>query len=67
MKQAKEYVKSWSLYDRIPTRELEAIIKQAQIDAVIEVTRRFGAVGLITDYAWHAVVAQVKGELELNI
>ena len=39
MKKALDYIKTWSFSDKIPTFELEAIIKQVQqdtIDATVE-------------------------------
>jgi hypothetical protein len=34
MKKAEEYLKEWSFFVQIPTRELEAIINEAQKDAI---------------------------------
>jgi hypothetical protein len=39
MKKANEYIKNWSFYDKIPTKELEAIIKLAQEDAIRETVK----------------------------
>ena len=33
MKNPEEYLEKWSFYNEIPTRELEVILKQIQIDA----------------------------------
>ena len=33
MKNPEEYLEKWSFYNEIPTRELEVILKQMQIDA----------------------------------
>jgi hypothetical protein len=49
MKTPEEILKNWSFYGKIPTRELEKIIEQAQTEAWNE-----GAIEELTKAKWEA-------------
>lgn len=49
MKNPEEYLEKWSFYNEIPTRELEVILKQMQIDAWNEALDRAAESADVTD------------------
>ena len=49
MKNPEEYLEKWSFYNEIPTRELEVILKQMQIDAWNEALDKAAESADVTD------------------